>query len=75
MSPSDRFLGVKPTARAYHGVSSIGDGDMCPVPGHGRKLILTKGQWCPHQSHDAERMSGYTEPTIELPVLDLGELS
>lgn len=29
-----------------------GDGDLCPVPGHGRMFVLAHGQWCPHQSHD-----------------------
>lgn len=50
---------IKPTGKVFRGVSDIGDGDMCPVPGHGRKLRLNSPghpQWCPNQSHDNERM-------------------
>ena len=43
---------IKPTGRTFRGVSEQGDGDPCPVEGHGRKYRLTSGQWCPHQSHD-----------------------
>lgn len=78
MSPSDKFLGARPTAREYHGVSSLGDGPPCPTPGHGRTLLLTHGPWCPHQSHDVERLTPaatVTEGPVELPALDIGELN
>lgn len=32
----------------------VGDGDPCPVEGHGNMIFdkARRGQWCPHQSHD-----------------------
>lgn len=30
----------------------LGDGDWCPVEGHGRMYVYGNRQWCPHQSHD-----------------------
>lgn len=48
---------IKPTGRAFTGVSAQGDGDWCEVEGHGRKYRLDGGQWCPHQEHDRERIS------------------
>lgn len=42
---------------ARTGGGGYGDGDWCPVEGHGRKYVLDGGtQWCPHQSHDDERI-------------------
>lgn len=33
--------------------NQAGNGDECPVPGHGRMYVLSSGrQWCPNQSHD-----------------------
>jgi len=45
---------VRPAGKRFSGVSAQGDGDWCPVPGHGRKYWLGTKQWCPHQEHDAE---------------------
>jgi len=31
-----------------------GDGDYCPVEGHGRMYVLKNGrQWCPHSDHNS----------------------
>lgn len=43
---------IKPTGRAFTGVSAQGDGPHCPVEGHGRTYMLAGKPWCPHQSHD-----------------------
>lgn len=61
---------LKPTGKVFKGVSNVGDGDMCPVPGHGRKYVMDGGrQWCPNQSHDDEHTTrGRRKP------LDSGEI-
>lgn len=52
-SPAERLRSVmKATGKTFRGVSDIGDGEMCPVPGHGRMYVHTKRQWCPHSDHD-----------------------
>lgn len=71
---------MRPASRAYRGGPTTGDGPPCPVEGHGRTMMLGRGPWCPHQSHDAERIKrseGYTESIAVnvLPDLDIGELS
>lgn len=45
---------MKPTGKAYSGgMSHLGNGDFCPVEGHGKMYVLSSGrQWCPDQSHD-----------------------
>lgn len=47
---------VKPSGRTFHGTSQQGDGPMCPVEGHGRTYMIAGRAWCPHQSHDNERV-------------------
>ncbi len=50
---------MKPTGKVYRsGSSDLGDGDRCPIDGHGRMYVTRSGgkQYCPHQSHDKERM-------------------
>ena len=49
---------VKPSGKVYKaGSYDYGDGDRCPVEGHGNMYVVrgTNKQWCPHQSHDKER--------------------
>jgi hypothetical protein len=48
---------IKPTGKVFRGVSDLGDGDRCPVEGHGKMFVLSGGtQWCPNQTHDNERI-------------------
>jgi len=49
---------MKPQGKAYRGGSDLGDGDLCPVAGHGHMYVSRDRvhQYCPHQSHDKERM-------------------
>jgi hypothetical protein len=48
---------IRPTGKVFHGVSTIGNGDHCPMEGHGKMIVLSNGrQWCPNQSHDKERV-------------------
>ena len=48
---------VKPQGKRFTGVSTQGDGPACPVEGHGRTYLLDGKAWCPHQTHDNERMA------------------
>jgi hypothetical protein len=44
---------MKPTGKVYRGgMSDLGDGDRCPIDGHGKMYAFNGKQWCPHQSHD-----------------------
>ena len=49
---------AKPTGKTFRrqpGDQGMGDGDLCPVIGHGRMYVLSGGsgkQWCAHQLHD-----------------------
>lgn len=57
VSPRERLASVsKPTGKAFvkrPGDHGMGDGDLCPVIGHGKMYVLSSGkQWCAHQLHD-----------------------
>lgn len=57
---------MKPTGKTFRRTSDyhdLGDGDRCPIDGHGRMYHTAKGQYCPHQSHDTERMKPAKERT------------
>lgn len=44
---------MKPTGKVYRGgAHDVGDGDRCPIDGHGKMYVYGAQQWCPHQSHD-----------------------
>jgi hypothetical protein len=46
---------MKPTGRTFSGVSDTGDGDRCPVEGHGKMYVYGEKQWCPHSDHSAKK--------------------
>lgn len=66
VSPRERLARVaKPTGKVFRRTSEyhdLGDGDQCrnaegELTGHGRMYHTSSGkQYCPHQSHDAERL-------------------
>lgn len=45
---------------------TVGDGDPCPIEGHGRMYVYGQRQWCPHQSHDKDN-SGWRDARGEQP--------
>lgn len=51
---------TKPTGKVYHkGDGDMGNGDHCPVDGHGRMYVSKSGsgnQYCPDQAHDKEKV-------------------
>lgn len=49
---------MKPRGKAFTGKSDLGNGDVCPInPEHGKMYNMPSGRdWCPHHSHDAERV-------------------
>lgn len=57
-TPQERFQSVSaPAGRTYRrqsGDHGMGDGDLCPVEGHGKMYVLSSSgkQWCAHQLHD-----------------------
>lgn len=55
---------ARPTAAKRRNEHQLGNGDVCPrVPEHGKMYVLSTGtQWCPDQSHDAERIAGTSSP-------------
>lgn len=53
----ERFASVTaPSGRVYRkpsGDQGMGDGDLCPTPGHGKMYVMSSGrQHCVHQAHD-----------------------
>lgn len=50
---------LKPRGQTYRSDGhDLGNGDRCPIDGHGKMYASTETgrQWCPHQSHDNERI-------------------
>ena len=50
---------MRPTGKTFRRTSDyhdLGDGDRCPVEGHGKMYVINGHSWCPNQSHDAERV-------------------
>lgn len=58
VSPRERLARIaKPAGKAFRRTSDyhdLGDGDLCPVAGHGKMYVTSTGgrQYCPHQTHD-----------------------
>lgn len=56
VSPRERLARVaKPSGKVFRRTSEyqdLGDGDPCPIAGHGRMYRTNGGQWCPVQTHD-----------------------